>query len=131
MKKKRDRLRVREIEVERLVAREPKGGRPRAVIETVPTRRGRAARVALTLYAPDGEPALVAEVNHRGEPRLSVGHPDHGPTVSISREAVDVWSRGNVVAALGGTGDGGRLELTDGQGRLRRNLLGEGRRTEF
>jgi hypothetical protein len=116
MKKKRDRVRVREIEIERLVVREPRGGRVRAVIEAVPTRRGRAAKVLLTLFAPDGEPAVVAEVDHRGEPRLSVGHPDHGAAVSITRKAVDVWSRGNIVAALRSAAAGGKLELTDERG---------------
>jgi hypothetical protein len=100
MKQKRDRSRIREIEVERLVVREPRHGRARAVLEVAPTHRGRAPRVVLTFLAPDGEPVLVAEVDHRGQPQLSVGNPDHGPSVIITRLAADVWSGGNIVAAI-------------------------------
>jgi hypothetical protein len=100
MKKKRDRMRLKEIEVERLVVREPRGGRARAVIETVPTQRGRASRVVMTLFAPDGEAVFVAEVDHRGQPRLSVGKTDRGPSVIVTTRALDIWSKGNVVAAI-------------------------------
>jgi hypothetical protein len=99
-KKERDRLRLREIEVERIVVREPSGGRARAVIESVATRRGRASRVVLTLLAPDSEPVFVAEVDHRGQPRLSVGNPDGGPSVLITRMGTDVWSAGNIAASI-------------------------------
>ena len=100
MKKKRDRVRVRELEVERLIVREPRAGRVRAVIETVVPRQGRAARVALTLFAPDGEPMLVAQVDHRGQPQLSVGNPARRQSTIVTREAVDLWSAGNVAASV-------------------------------
>src|SRR5438105_13730108 len=115
-KKKHDRLRLKEIEVERLVVREPRGGRTRAVIETVPTKRGRAARVVLTLLAPDGEPVLVAEVDHKGEPRVSVGNPQHGPSVIVTTRALDVWSKGNAVATVRSDDGTGVVEILDNHG---------------
>lgn len=120
MKKKRDRLRLREIEVGRLVVREPGNGRARAVFEVAPTRRGRAARVVLSLLAPDGEPVLVAEVDHRGQPRLSVGNPVRGPSVIVTRLAADVWSRGNVVASIRADEGKGVVEVLDDDHQPRR-----------
>lgn len=101
-----DRLRVRELEVERLVLREPNQGRVRAFLEFVPTedadREVPSPTIWLTLLDPAGEPALVAQVDGNGEARLSVGHPDRGPAVIITREIVEVWADGNVVATLPG-----------------------------
>ncbi len=70
---------TREIEVERLVLREPNGGRVLAVLEMVPVEsKGYAVR--LSLLDPMGEPVLVTEVDHEGQPMLHVGHPDRGST---------------------------------------------------
>lgn len=109
----------REVEVERLILREPGSGRVRAVLETVPAEDEDAPPfrvVRLTLRAPDGKPGLVAEIGADGAPRLSVGHPDHGVTATISDRALDFWRGGNIVATVRSTEDGGKVELTDGQG---------------
>lgn len=99
-----EKQRIRELEVERLVLREPNDGRLRAVLETTatrdPDRDVLAPTVRLTLLDPVGEPAFVAEVDGNGEARLSVGHPDRGQAVIVSRSSVDVWAGGNVVASF-------------------------------
>lgn len=113
--------RFQEIQVERLVLREPGGGRVRAVLETVPATDedgvAQVPGVRLTLLSPAGEPALVAEVGGDGTPTLFVGHPDRGVSIAISRQAVDLWSGGNTVASLRSTEEGGTLEISDGDGR--------------
>lgn len=97
-------LRIRELEVERLVLREPNGGRIRAVIETGPSRdpdlRAPVLAVRLTLLDPAGQPAVVAEVDGTGEATVFVGHPDHGDSIVLAPHAVDVWSKGNIVSSL-------------------------------
>ena len=89
----------RKIEVERLVLREPNGGRIRAVLETQP-RGTKAPCVRLVMFAPSGDPAITLEIDEEGEGMVHVGHPDHGPGVVVSEHAVDVWKSGNVVASL-------------------------------
>jgi hypothetical protein len=112
--------RFEEIEVERLVLREPKDGRVRAVLETVPPRGPDAGigvpAVRLVMYSPTGDPALLVEVDETGTPSVYVGNPDRGTTAVVTRDAVDLWSRGNIVAALRSTDEGGRLELQGPQG---------------
>ncbi len=108
-----------EIEVERIVLREPEGGPVRAVLETAPPREpgeGCGPVVRLSLLTPRGELALVAEVDETGEPRLFVGHPDRGTTVVITPDAVDLWAGGNIVAAVRSTTEGGRVEVRGADG---------------
>ena len=113
--------RFREIEIERLVVREPAHGRVRAILEAIPATDddgvAQVPVVRLTMMTPAGEPALVLEVGKDGAPMLAVGHPDHGVSAVIRRNAVDLWMRGNIVAALRSTTVGGRLELTEPSGR--------------
>ena len=112
---------VRELEVERLLLREPGGGRIRAILECGPPRPpGTGApvpAVRLSFLGPDGKVALVLEVDDAGEPAVYVGNPDRGATVAISRRALDLWAGGNIVATLRASEEGGRLELIDGTGR--------------
>ena len=67
MTTKHDRLRIRDIEAERIVIREPNGGRVRVVIETGPPRPGMERpplpSARLTLLDGRGNPAFVAEVD--------------------------------------------------------------------
>ena len=83
----------REIEVERLTLREPNGGRVRAILETAPPRnldaKSNVPVVRLSLLSPTGEVALVAEVDETGEPRIYVGHREHGATIAIDKSAID------------------------------------------
>ncbi|MCB9833784.1 MAG: hypothetical protein H6807_15085 [Planctomycetes bacterium] len=99
-----DRLHVRELEVERIILREPNEGRVRATLEFVqtedPGREIPCPTIRFTLLDPAGEPALVAQVEGNGDARLSVGHPNCGPAVIVTREIVEVWAGGNVVAQL-------------------------------
>jgi hypothetical protein len=125
MKKHPERLRVRELEAERIMIREPHGGRVRMILETGPPRPGMelpdlpAARV--TLFDGRGHPRLVAEVDCAGQTALYVGGPDSGPMVVVTPSAVDVWHQsGNVVAAIRATERGGTVETLDRRGRPRR-----------
>jgi hypothetical protein len=125
MTTKPDRLRLREIDVERLVIREPRGGRVRMILETGPPRPGMElpdlASARLTLLDARGRPRIVAEVDAEGDARLFVGGPDSGPMVVVTPTAVDVWHEaGNIVAALRATDSGGTIELLDKDGRPRR-----------
>jgi hypothetical protein len=112
--------RFREVEVERILLREPNGGRVRAILETAPPRdpdsEVQVPIVRLTLLTPTGEPALVAEVGPDGSPRVFVGHPDRGPALVLTGTALDIWSQGNVVASLRSTETRGRLDLFDADG---------------
>src|SRR5262245_2615731 len=114
MKKKRDRLRIREIQVERLVVREPRDGRTRAIIETAPPQPGMEKpdlpTVRLTLMDGHGRPAILAEVDAEGQAALYVGGPDSGPMVVVTPMAVDVWHAGNLVAAIRSDAGGGVVE---------------------
>ena len=100
---------------------EPAHGRVRAILEAIPATDddgvAQVPVVRLTMMTPAGEPALVLEVGKDGAPMLAVGHPDHGVSAVIRRNAVDLWMRGNIVAALRSTPDGGRLELMGPSGR--------------
>ena len=112
-----------EIEVSRLVLREPDSGRARAVLELKPAReRGDDSpvypRPTLTLFTAAGDPALVVTLDEIGRPQVSVGHPDQGPTLVLSRGSASLWEGGNEVAVLSSE-DGGRLELRDLEGRVR------------
>ncbi|MBK9386443.1 MAG: hypothetical protein IPN34_16650 [Planctomycetes bacterium] len=109
------RKRIHELAVERLVLREPNGGRVRAVLETCGD--GAVPSVRLSLLDARGEPAIVLQVGDDGAPVVHVGHPDRGVTVTISPGAVDLWSGGSVVASVRSTEDGGVVEVADGEGR--------------
>ncbi len=116
-----DRHVFKEVEMERLLLREPNDGRVRAVLETAPARdqEGPAVPVIrLSLLSPDGEPALVAEVDEQGAPTVHVGHPDRGTTAVITPRAIDLWSGGNIVASVRSTDDGGSVEIRDRDGNV-------------
>ena len=109
------------LEVERLLIREPGGGRVRAVLETAmePTAEGEPAvvpRVQLSLLAPTGDVACRVEVDDQGEPRVYVGRPGSGVTAVLSRDSLDLWAGGNVVASVRAGADGGVVELGDDTG---------------
>jgi hypothetical protein len=119
------------LEVERLLIREPGGGRVRAVLETAmePTAEGEQAvvpRVRLTLLTPNGGVACRVEVDDQGEPRVYVGQPGSGVTAVLARDSLDLWAGGNVVASLMARDVGGALELGDGAGRVVARLPAEG-----
>lgn len=105
----------REIEVERLILREPNEGRARATLETVPPddpdTNVEVPVVRLTLLTPTGEPALVAEVDQAGVPTLHIGRPDRGTTATLTRGAIDFWRDGNIVLSARSTDDGGQVQL--------------------
>ncbi len=111
----------REVEVERIVLREPGGHhRVRAVLETTPApadpdddRRAYPV-VRLSLLDAAGDAALVLEVDGHGEPSLRLG-PGRRNAV-VTRHSVALWAGGNEVAALD-SGDGGRLVLCDDEGK--------------
>ena len=112
-----------EIEVSRLVLREPDSGRVRAVLELQPARQRDDdapvyPRPTLTLFTAAGDPSLVVELDEVGNPRVAVGHPDRGASVVLTGESVSLWAGGNEVAVLSSE-DGGRLELRDPEGRVR------------
>jgi hypothetical protein len=118
------------LEVERLLIREPGGGRVRAVLETAmePTAEGEPAvvpRVRLSLLTPNGEVALRLEVDDLGEPRVYVGLPGSGVAAILSRDSLDLWAGGNVVASVMARDEGGRLELGDGAGKVVTRLPGD------
>ena len=79
----------------------------------------RAPTVRLTSFGLDGTVAFVAEVGADDEPAFFIGNPDAGPAVAITSAAADVWSAGNIVAALRVTDGEGRLELVENAGRSR------------
>ncbi len=110
-----------QIEVERLVLREPSKGKVRAILETVvpegPPEEPQVPCVRLSLLSPWGDVALMAEVDGGGTPSLHVGNPDRGVTTTITPSDVNLWAEGNVVATLGSTRNGGELELLDEEGR--------------
>lgn len=112
---------MKDLECERLVLREPNGGRIRAVLETCPPRPPATGApvpaVRLSLLGPDGAPQITLEVDDAGEPTIHVGPVDAGTTVVITRSSADCWAGGNVVAALRSTEDGGQLELAGADGR--------------
>jgi hypothetical protein len=116
----KNRKRIHELEVERLLIQEPNEGRVRAVLETAPGRSPDGEvdvpTIRLRLLSPTGEPALVAEVDDTGTPTVFVGPPDEGMAVVLRPESIDVWAHGNVVATVHSMPDGGRVELTDAQG---------------
>lgn len=111
----------KELEVERILLREPRQGRVRAALEFAPPRdpdaEVRVPVVRFSLLTPTGEPALVAEVDEAGRPSLFIGNPDCGTTVSITPAALDLWSDGNIVASLRSSETGGGLELFAADGR--------------
>lgn len=124
MKKPRERLRVREIEVERLVVREPRGGRARLILETGVPRAGMELpdlpSARLTLLDGRGNARLVAEVDAEGHATVYVGGPDTGPMIVATPTALDVWgAAGSIVAAIRSTDGGGAVELFDAAGRQR------------
>jgi hypothetical protein len=113
--------RFREVEVERILIREPNQGRVRAVLETCPPRPAATGApvpaVRLSLLGPDGKSQITLEVDDAGEPTVYVGPTGAGTTVVVTRASLDAWHLGNVIAALGSTDDGGRLELRDADGK--------------
>jgi hypothetical protein len=129
MKPKPDRVCARELEAERIVIREPRGGRVRIILETGPPQPGMEKpdlpTARLTLLDGRGRPAIVAEVDAEGHAALYVGGPDAGPMVVVTPTAVDVWHEsGNIVAALRATEQGGAVELMDKSGHPRRGRQG-------
>ena len=113
--------RFREIEVERIMLREPGGHhRVRAVLETTPAPgdpdddRRTYPVVRLSLLDAAGDTALVLEVDGHGESSLRLGPGRRN--VVVTRYGVALWAGGNEVAALD-SGDGGRLVLCDGKGK--------------
>ncbi len=110
------------IEAERFLLREPNQGRVRARLETAAPRdeecqgiQGRVVR--LTLLDPDGDAALIAEVDERGEATLHIGHPEKGTTITLTSSRIDLWHAGNIVGTFRSSGDGGKLDLRDADGR--------------
>ncbi|MBK9386601.1 MAG: hypothetical protein IPN34_17450 [Planctomycetes bacterium] len=93
-------------------------GRIRAVLETCGD--GAAPSVRLSLLDARGEPAIVIQIDGEGAPVVHVGHPDRGVTVTVSPNAVDLWSGGNIVASVRSSEDGGVVEVADGEGRVQR-----------
>ncbi len=112
----------REVEVERIVLREPGGHhRVRAVLETTPApadpdddRRAYPV-VRLSLLDVAGDTALVFEVNGPGEPSVHIGAGHRN--VVVTRYGVALRAGGNEVAALD-SGEGGQLVLCDDEGRM-------------
>ena len=86
------------------------------MLESKSGKQGAAPRVSLVLFAPDGEPAIVATVSRNGRPRISVGHPDRSPTVILSPEGLDAWSAGNVAASVRAEDGRGIVELDKAPG---------------
>ncbi len=60
----------------------------------------------------------MAEVDEAGSPTMFIGAPDGGTTIILSRDAVDLWHSGNVVASLRASAEGGQLELSGPDGSL-------------
>lgn len=114
------RKRLHELTIERLLLREPNDGRVRAILET--GGDGTVPSVRLSLFDARGEPAIVLQVGDDGAPVIHVGHPDRGVTVTISANAVDFWSGGNVVASVQSSKDGGVVEVADAEGRAVESL---------
>ncbi len=112
----------KELEVERILLREPRQGRVRAALEFAPPRdpdaEVRVPVVRFSLLTPTGEPALVAEVDESGAPTVFVGDLDHVATVVITPKALDMWDSGNIVASLRSIDEGGTIELFCGDGAL-------------
>ena len=75
-------------------------------------------RVRLSLLATSGDVACRAEVDDQGEARVYVGRPGAGVTAVLSRDSLDLWAGGNVVASVRAGSEGGVLELGDGAGRV-------------
>ena len=90
-----------EIEVSRLVLRDPTTGDVRAVLETAPPyhrEEGAEDRVVrLQLFTAGGEVVLTAEVDETGEARVFVGSRDAGPAVVLRPGGFDAWRDGNLV----------------------------------
>jgi hypothetical protein len=95
---------VPEIEISRLVLRDPMSGSIRAVLETSdPNVREEGIEdrvVRLKLRTAAGVPVLTVEVDETCEPRLFIGERDTGPTVAVRRGGVDVWRDGSIAAAI-------------------------------
>lgn len=87
-----------EIEITRLVLRDPTTRAVRAVLETAPpyhAEEGADARVVrLQLFTAAGEAVLTAEVDETGEPRVYVGSRDAGPAVVLRPGGIDAWRDG-------------------------------------
>jgi len=93
-----------EIEVSRLVLRDPTTGAVRAVLETAPpyyAEEGAEDRVVrLQLFTGVGEAVLTAEVDETGEARVYVGSRDTGPAVVIRPGGIDAWRDGDLTSLL-------------------------------
>jgi hypothetical protein len=115
-----ERIVANEIVVERLIIREPKGGRVRAILDTGAPRPGLEKpdlpSARLTLLDGRGIARIVAEVDAEGHAKFYVGGPDQGPMVVVTPEALDLWSRGSVAAALRTEDGSGVLDLLVGKG---------------
>ena len=116
-----------EIEVSRVVLREPTTGRVGATLEfnssAATTEKEGVSLPRFILYDASNRPALAIEIQAAGEARITVGHPDHGPMVTLARDSVSVWADGNEVVGID-SADGGRVQLTDAEGRIVLTLPG-------
>ena len=101
---------MNELRIRRLIIEDDQG-RSRAVIEcgASPDPPGDGG-VSLTMFAATGDPMITAEIDHDGQPRLSVGHPDGGASLYLFRSELQVWEGGNEVAILGAA-NGGNIVL--------------------
>ena len=113
--------RFREIDVERVVLREPGRGRVRAILETVGAEHDEESdsptypTVRLSLRNAAGDDVLEAEVGPNGEVRVTLGAGEQN--LVVTPHGVGLWAGGNEVAALD-SGAGGRLQLCDRNGRI-------------
>jgi len=93
-----------EIEVTRLVLRDPTTGAERAALETAPpyvAEEGAEDRVVrLQLFTAAGEAVLTAEVDETGEARVFVGSRDTGPAVVVRPGGIDAWRDGDEIAVF-------------------------------
>jgi len=92
-------LSIHEIEVGRLVLRDPDTGVERAVLETAdPYVREEGVEdrvVRLQLFTIAGEAGITVEIDETGEPRVYVGQREIGRTIAIGRKGIDAWQDGS------------------------------------
>ena len=90
---------------------------------TATTGKEGVPRPRFTLYDANNQPALVIEVQALGEARVTVGHPDSGPALTLTPQSISIWANGNEVVGID-SAEGGRVQLTDAEGRIVLTLPG-------